>query len=147
MTEPTLSPTAVLERDLEACQRQLDEAQAAGAAHYDAAFESLPPGVGAHEIDAQMVLRRVSGGELALLGYSREQVVGRAVVDFIVMDEAAKRAITKKLTGTVALRGFVRTFRRADGTPITLMLLDRHIRDRNGAITGIRSVMKELAGF
>jgi PAS domain S-box-containing protein len=146
MTGSRLSPTAILEQALEACQRQLDEALAAGAARYDAAFESLPPGVGAHEIDSKMVVRRVNDAELALLGYRREQMVGRPVFDLIVMDEAAKRAIAKKLTGTVALRGFVRTFRRADGSPITLMLLDRHIRDRSGAITGIRSVMKELAG-
>jgi PAS domain S-box-containing protein len=145
MAESTASPAEALEQLLEAYQKRLDEAQAAGAARYGAVFEDGPPGVGVHEIDTGMVLRRVSGAELALLGYSREQMLGRPVVDFIVMDQASKRAIAKKLTGTFELRPFVRTFRRADGTPITLMLLDRHLRDRSGTITGIRSVMKELA--
>ena len=128
-------------RSLEAYQQRLDEARARSARAYDEVFDAPPPGIGAHEIDGRMVVRRVNGEELQLLGYTREQVVGRPVVDLIVMDEASKRAITRKLGGSGELRPFVRSFRRADGSAVALLLLDRLLRDPGGAIVGIRTVL------
>jgi PAS domain S-box-containing protein len=128
-------------RSLEAYQQRLDEARARGGREYDAVFDAPPPGTGAHEIDGRMVVRRVNGEELEILGYSRDQVLGRPVVDFIVMDEASKRAITRKLGGSGELRPFVRSFRRADGSAVALLLLDRLLRDSSGAIVGIRTVL------
>jgi PAS domain S-box-containing protein len=130
-----------LAASLEAYQQRLDEARARGGPEYDAAFDAPPSGVGAHEIDGRMIVQRVNRGELELLGYTRDQVVGRPVVDYIVMDEASKRAIARKLGGTAELRPFVRSFRRADGTAVALLLLDRLLRDPNGAIVGIRTVL------
>jgi PAS domain S-box-containing protein len=132
-----------LAASLEAYQQRLDEARARSRREYDAVFDAPPPGVGAHEIDSLMVVQRVNGDELSLLGYTREQVVGRPVVDFIVMNEASKRAIAKKLGGTAELRPFVRSFRRADGSAVALLLLDRLLRDQSGAIVGIRTVLAE----
>ena len=43
------------------------------------------------------------------------------------------------------LRPFVRSFRRADGSAIALMLVDRLLRDPKGAIVGIRTVMTEVS--
>jgi len=128
-------------RSLEAYQQRLDEARARGGREYDAVFDAPPPGIGAHEIDGRMVVRRVNGEELEILGYPRDQVLGRPVVDFIVMDEASKRAITRKLGGAGELRPFVRSFRRADGSAVALLLLDRLLRDSSGAIVGIRTVL------
>lgn len=61
------------------------------------------------------------------------------------MQEAAKRAIEQKLKGEKELRPFVRSFRRADGTAIALMLVDRLLRDPKGAIVGIRTAMTEVS--
>jgi PAS domain S-box-containing protein len=130
-----------LAASLEAYQRRLDEARARSSREYDAAFDAPPAGVGAHEIDGRMIVQRVNRGELELLGFAREQVVGRPIVDYIVMDEASKRAIARKLGGTAELRPFVRSFRRADGTAVAMLLLDRLLRDPDGAIVGIRTVL------
>jgi PAS domain S-box-containing protein len=133
---------------LEAYQKRLENALKQGENNYDAAFEDPPTGVGAHEIDLTKVLRRVNGGELRLLGYSRDQMLGRPVVQFIVMDETSRRSIEKKLSGTMELKPFVRTFRRADGSPVTFLLLDRHLRAADGTVSGIRTVLMEVeAGF
>ena len=129
---------------VEAYQDRLEKAVATGRAAYDAAFDDPPSGVGAHEIDLSMVLKRVNSGELAILGYTREQMVGRHVTDIIVMEEASKRAIEKKFAGTLELKPFVRTFRRSDGTPVTLLLLDRHLKDAQGRVVGIRTVLTEV---
>jgi PAS domain S-box-containing protein len=102
--------------------------------------------VGVHEIDGQRIIRRVNAGEGELLGYPSADLLGRPVHDFIVMSEASRRAIDKKLAGDVALRPFVRTFRRADGSAVPMALVDRHLKDRAGAITGIRTALTRITG-
>ena len=113
------------------------------AARFIAAFRESPSGIGVHEIDNDRVLRRVNPEELRLLGYTEGQMVGHPVTEFIVMEEAAQRAIDQKLKGERELKPFLRTFRRADGSAVPLMLMDRLLRDERGATTGIRTVLTE----
>jgi PAS domain S-box-containing protein len=130
---------------LTAYQDRLDAAAGHGREAYDGAFAAGPDGIGVHEIDAHHVVRRVSPGELALLGYKAGDMVGRPVWEFIVMQETAQRAIGQKLDGTRTLAPFRRTFRRADGTPILLALVDRYLKDPAGHVTGIRTAMMGIA--
>ncbi len=129
---------------LEAYQQALDAALARGAQEYGRVFDESPPGLGVHEIDAHRVYRRVGRGALAILGYRAEDLLGRPVTEFIVMSETAQRAIDKKLTGASELKPFVRSFIRADGTSVTMLLLDRHLKDARGAIVGIRTVFAPI---
>ena len=131
---------------LTAYQDRLDRALEEGPARYDEVFENPPPGVGVHEIDQQSVIRRVNKVEPVLLGYAAADLVGHPVFEFIVMSEASQRAIDKKLAGSVALRPFVRSFRRADGGAVPMTLVDRHIKDGSGAVVGIRTAMLRIAG-
>ena len=131
-------------RVLEAYQDRLAQAEKEGPGKLAEAFRTSPVGVGVHEIDATMRLVRVNPEELKLLGYREEQVVGRPVWEMIVMQEAAKRAIEQKLKGERELKPFVRSFRRADGSAIALLLADRHVRDFKGNIVGIRTAMVEV---
>ncbi|HYN01885.1 MAG TPA: PAS domain-containing protein [Vicinamibacteria bacterium] len=141
MSEPEHARArAEVEPALERYQDELDRAAAEGLRRYEEVFEGPPPGLGAHEIDPDKVYRRVNRGALALLGYEREDLVGKPVVQFIVMAETSERSIDKKLSGLVKLKPFVRTFVRKDGRSITLLLLDRHLKDLHGKIVGIRTV-------
>lgn len=129
---------------LEAYQGQLDAAAGRGEGEYSRAFDESPPDMGVHEIDAGKRYRRVGRGALAILGYRAEDLLGRPVFEFIVMSETAQRSIDKKLTGAIELKPFVRSFIRADGSSITLLLLDRHLKDAAGRIVGIRTVFAPL---
>jgi PAS domain S-box-containing protein len=141
MSEPEHARArAEVEPALERYQDELDRAAAEGLRRYEEVFEGPPSGLGAHEIDPDKVYRRVNRGALALLGYEREDLVGKPVVQFIVMTETSERSIEKKLSGLVELKPFVRTFVRKDGGSITLLLLDRHLKDSHGSIVGIRTV-------
>jgi PAS domain S-box-containing protein len=124
-------------------QDLLDGAQRDGAARYLAAFRESPPGVGVHEIDPDTVVLRVNPEELRILGYREDEMVGHPVLEFIVMHEASKRAIEQKMKGSRDLKPFVRTFRRADGGALPLMLLDRMLKDSRGEVIGLRTVMTE----
>jgi PAS domain S-box-containing protein len=131
---------ATLEPLLEAFQRRLDAAAAQGAGVYDREFERPPAGAGVHEIDTGKVFRRISGGGLEILGYSAAELLGKRVLDFIVMRESSERAIDRKITGSAELRPFVRSFVRKDGSSVTLLMLDRHLRSGKGAPVGLRTV-------
>jgi PAS domain S-box-containing protein len=129
---------------LTAFQDRLDEAWARGRSEYDRVFDNAPGGIGVHEIDVHRRIMRVNPEELRLLGYRESEMVGKPAMDFIVMQEVSQRAIDKKLAGSVELKPFVRAFRRKDGSAITLMLLDRHLRTPSGQIAGIRTAMTEV---
>jgi PAS domain S-box-containing protein len=122
-------------------QDRLEEAERGGAASLARVFDDPPPGIGAHEIDNEMRVERANDEDLAILGYDRDEFVGRRVLDFIVMNETAQRAIGRKLTGELELRPFVRTFRRKDGSPVALVLLDRYRRNPAGQVIGLRTVL------
>jgi PAS domain S-box-containing protein len=119
----------------------LEKAQADGPKSFREAFASPPAGLGAHELDDQGVITRVNGGELALLGYRENQMVGHPGWEFVVMQGVSQRSIEKKLSGEKELKPFVRTFHRADGSGVALLVLDRLIRDAQGKARGIRTAV------
>jgi hypothetical protein len=129
-----------LEAELTAYQDRLEQAAPRGRTAYDAAFEDPPPGIGAHEIDAGKRVVRVNGQELCLLGYSADQMLGQVVSDFVVLQDYSQRAMDKKLSGADTLTPYVRAFKKPKGA-CTMLLLDRCLRDVQGQIIGIRTVM------
>ena len=120
---------------------ELEQAQAQGPARFRDVFERPPAGIGVHELDDQGVITRVNAEELRLLGYSEGQMVGRPGWEFVVMQGASQRSIEKKLSGEKELKPFVRTFQKADGTGVALLVLDRLIRDAHGRARGIRTAV------
>jgi PAS domain S-box-containing protein len=125
---------------------RLEQARKQGKDKLDALFLNAPEGIGVHEIDNQKVIQRVSPSELRLLGYkSAADMVGKPVWKFVVMQETAQRSIDKKISGSMDLKPFVRTYARADGTPIRLVIVDRFITDASGTVVGICTVIAESA--
>lgn len=123
---------------------QLDRMQKEGPLRFKEVFDRSPSGVGVHELDQAMKVVRVNPEELKILGYRQEEMLGRQVWEIIVMQDAARRAIEQKLKGERELKPFVRSFRKADGTAVPLLLADRHIRDVRGEIVGLRTAMTEI---
>ena len=121
--------------------QQLEQAQAQGPARFRDVFERPPAGIGVHELDDQGIITRVNAEELRLLGYRESQMVGRPGWEFVVMQGVSQRSIEKKLSGEKELKPFVRTYHKADGTGVTLLVLDSLIRDAHGKARGIRSAV------
>ncbi len=107
-------------------------------------FEFAP--VSYHEIDAAGVLRRVNQTECRMLGYTREEMIGRPVWQFVAADqqEQCREAIRRKVAGEEHLAPFERDFLRRDGGYLILEIYDGLIRDRAGEVTGIRSVLLDV---
>lgn len=132
---------------MQAYQDALAEAFTKGPARYDELFDNPPGRIAAHEIDANKLITRVNRFELELLGYREEQMVGRPVFEFIVMQEVSKRAVEKKLTEAGEIKPFVRSYVRADGSAAPMLIVDRQRRDAGGRIIGMRTVMMETPGL
>lgn len=129
---------------LQGYQDKLAQAEREGKVRFEQVFASPPPGVAVHEFDTTGTIKRVNAEELKLLGYESAQVVGHAVWEFVVMQDASKQSVQKKLAGEKDIKPFVRTFRKADGGGIVLLLVDRRLHDAQGRPRGIRTAMVHL---
>jgi PAS domain S-box-containing protein len=141
---------AVLQEDqvarLQDYQDRLAEAERMGPAALEAAFRSPPRGIAVHEFDNTATVLKVNTEELRLLGYEERQMVGRRIWEFVVMEDVSRESVKKKLAGEKDIKPFVRTFRRADGSGVAMLLVDRRLYDAQGEIRGIRTAMLPIEG-
>lgn len=140
-TQPGQAAEDAAAAPLRAYLVRLEEAQAQGPTRFRELFEHPPAGIGVHELDDQGIITRVNAEELRLLGYRESQMVGRPAWEFVVMQGVSQRSVEKKLSGEKELKPFVRTFQKADGTGVALLVLDRLIRDAHGKARGIRTAI------
>ena len=118
------------------------EALEDAAANFRALFFDAP--IGYHEIDSQGRISRINKTELAMLGYQAEEMVGRAVWEFLE-ERSARESIESKLTGKEPLIAVERTFKRKDGTRLSVIIEDRLINDSDGNVVGIRSTIQDIS--
>ena len=111
---------------------------------YRELFEFAP--VAYHEIDAAGILQRVNQTECRMLGYTREEMVGKPVWQFVAADqqEQSREAVRRKVTGEEPPAPFERDFLRRDGGYLILEIYDNLIYNRAGQVTGIRSVLLDV---
>jgi len=111
---------------------------------YRELFEFAP--VAYHEIDAAGILRRVNQTECRMLGYTREEMIGKPVWQFVAADqqEQSREAVRRKVTGEEPPAPFERDFLRRDGGYLILEIYDNLIYNRAGQVTGIRSVLLDV---
>jgi PAS domain S-box-containing protein len=121
----------------------LEQAARANKAAFDQVFNSPPAGLSVHEIDTQKKYTRVSPAHRNILGYNAADLVGRSPLDYVVMRGLSESATSRKLTPGAILVPNTRSFRKADGTEITLLQVERHLKDDKGQVIGIRTIITE----
>jgi len=110
---------------------------------YRELFDNAP--MGYHEIDLQGRLTRVNKTELAMLGYTTSEMLGRPVWEFVQKRETSRQAvITKIKSGIVSDQPFERTYLRKDGNPVPVLIKEYPLRDGEGRITGIRTTIQDI---
>lgn len=102
--------------------------------------------VGYHEIDAEGTILNVNRTECELLGFRREEMLGRSIFDFVAAEvrEEARRAVREKLSGARPLRPFERAFTRRDGRRIVIEIEDRLKYDDGGRPIGLLSTLQDI---
>ncbi len=107
-------------------------------------FDEAP--VAYHELDTEGRITRVNRTEMEMLGYSKEEMVGRPIWEFVRERETARQAVIAKLAGSIPPgRALERTYVRKDGTTVPVLIEDRLLLDQSGRIVGIRSTMQDIS--
>lgn len=101
---------------------------------------------GYHEIDAEGRIVSINRTECEMLGYSREELIGRPIHEIVAESgrEMARRAVRAKLSGEQPLRPIERTYQTRDGRTIEVAIEERYILDEEGKISGIRSTLRDI---
>jgi PAS domain S-box-containing protein len=102
--------------------------------------------VGYHEVDTEGRLVNINQTECDLLGYTREEMLGRSVFDFIAEEhrEAARAAFPDKVSGKFPLKTLERTIVTHDGRRIAIEIEERYKRDSQGRIVGLLSTVQDV---
>lgn len=106
-------------------------------------FDSAP--IGYHEIDDNGCIVDVNRTELEMLGYTREEMVGKPVSQFVGDSESSQKRVVAKLSGELTpTKSAVRNYLRKDGTSFPTLMEERLLKDDQGKITGIRTVIQDI---
>ncbi|HEY2930662.1 MAG TPA: PAS domain S-box protein [Acidobacteriota bacterium] len=128
---------------LESQRKKTEEALRHSEAMFRDLYDDAP--IGYHEIDTQGRITRVNRSELAMLGYSAEEMLGRPVWNFLQEKGVSIDAIAAKISGSKPLVSFERTFIKKNGTPVPVLLEDRLIRDADRNVIGIRTTVQDIS--
>jgi len=104
-------------------------------------FDDAP--VAYHELDVNGRIVSVNRTECEMLGFTREEILGRHVWEFMV--GVTPDAVGAKLRGDAPLKSRERTYRRKDESEVSVQIDDRLIRDAAGAITGLRTTLTDIS--
>ena len=106
-------------------------------------FDFAP--VGYHELDVDGMITNVNRTELDMLGYSREEMIGKPVWIFMNDRNEAEQRVRSKLAGKSFHGGNVeRTCVRKDGTLLPVLVDERFLFDEQKNIIGIRTILQDI---
>jgi PAS domain S-box-containing protein len=102
---------------------------------------------GYHEITADGILLMVNRTECEMLGYTREEMLGRPIFDFIApgQREAARAAVAERIDSGRAVSSMERTFLTKDGREIVVAIDNRLTRDETGRVVSLRSTVQDIS--
>jgi diguanylate cyclase (GGDEF)-like protein/PAS domain S-box-containing protein len=125
-------------------QRKMEADLRASEERFRLLYENGP--VAYHEIDRDGVIRRVNRAECELLGYSESELIGRSVLDLMVAEvrAEAQTAMRAKIDQDLPLRPFSRVYLRRDGRRLRLEIHEKRLRDNDGLIIGLHSVLLDV---
>lgn len=122
---------------------KMEKALRESEAKFKELFDSAP--VGYHEIDAQGRIVNINRTELEMLGYSREEMLGKYVWQFVLNPEASQKRVLAKLSGELPVaKTAERIYMRKDGSTFPILMEERLLKDESGKITGIRTVIQDI---
>jgi PAS domain S-box-containing protein len=130
--------TDITDRREVECELRLSEERFRGL------YDEAP--VGYHEIDNEGRIVSINRTECEMLGYAREELIGRPVFDFVAPEvrEKALAAFPEKIRGDHPLHTIERTLETHDGRRLFVAIEERYRRDDDGRVIGIRSTVQDI---
>src|SRR5579872_4494145 len=102
--------------------------------------------IACHELDRSGRVIRVNEAECRLLGLPEEDILGRAVWEFVTPEEQAqvRESLMRTLSGAQPPERLERNWSRRDGTRLVLEIHSIHLLDSQGEIAGVRSFLFDV---
>lgn len=122
-------------------QRLAELALIESEAKYRELFDEAP--VGFHEIDSEGRIVRINRTQLSMLGYQRDEVIGRFLWELIQSPEA-KANILAKLNGSIPIQTVERTAVRKNGEHFPVLIEHSYVIDEAGKIVGMRGSWQDM---
>ena len=124
-------------------QRRAERALKLSESTFRDLFDDAP--VAYHELDTDGRFARVNKTELAMVGYSAEEIVGRHIGEFLAGDDAHASVMRRIGSGADIDEPYQSRFRRKDGSVFPVLMRDSLIRDSGGVVSGVRSTMQDIS--
>ena len=102
--------------------------------------------VGYHEVDTEGRIVNINRTECEILGYTREELIGRSYFDFLAEEirEPARQTFPDKITGRRPLAPFERTVVTHDGRRLIIAIEEGYQRDDEGQVVGLLSSIRDI---
>jgi PAS domain S-box-containing protein len=125
-------------------RKQVECALRASEERFRLLYDEAP--VGYHEIDTAGRIVNINKTECEMLGYARDELIGRTVFDFVAPEfrEKALAAFPEKIRGDHPLHTIERTLQTRDGRRLIVAIEERYNRDEQGQVVGIRSTVQDI---
>ena len=124
-------------------RKRVEEALRKSEEKFQKLFDEAP--VGYMELNAQGCITQVNRTELDMLGYTVEEMLEQPIWKFVVEEEKARQTVMAKLSESMQPgRGLERTYKRKDGTTLPVSIEDAFIRNVEGKVTGIHTVIRDI---
>ncbi|MGA7162197.1 MAG: PAS domain S-box protein [Bacteroidota bacterium] len=124
-------------------EKQTEESLTKSEQRFRELFDSAP--IGYHEIDNNGRIVDVNRTELEMLGYLREEMLGKPVWLFVHDSESSRKRVEAKLSGELPpTKSAMRYYLRKDGTSFTTLMEERLLKNEQGKVTGIRTVIQDI---
>ena len=99
-----------------------------------------------HTLDTQGIITSVNQTELNMLGYTKEEMAGRSIFEFVSPEQRveAEKRFKEKISGRHTPRAANRLYVKKDGSKISVNIDDAAELDKDGRVTGIRTTMVDV---
>ena len=125
-------------------RRRIENALRESEERFRRLYDEAP--IGYHEVDGDGGIVNINRTECEILGFTREELIGRSVFDLIAPEfrQAALEAFPDKISGRRPLSPFERTIETRDGSRLIIAIEERYKRDNQGRVVGLLSAMRDV---
>ena len=100
-----------------------------------------------HVVDTRGIILQANQTEAAMLGYTKQEIVGKSIFDFILPEQRkeAEKRFGLKLEGKSIAKQVDRIYVKKDGSKIYVSIDDRLEYDSVGKLLGVRTTMVDVS--
>lgn len=125
-------------------EKKAEERLRERAEHFKKLWENAP--IAYHTLNTKGIITSVNQTEARMLGYAKEEMVGKSIFEFILPDQRqeARKRFQQKLAGKRLPRARDRIYVRKDGSKIYVTIDDKMERDSSRKIISIHTTMVDI---